>query len=728
MPQVPFIINEFNGGINNVSDARDLAKNELVEANDVNIANLGKIDTLGARGAYGAIESNFTGAGATKAARVTAGTGFFAFRTSRNFAKAETGEDWLALGDLTNGNIDLYDYGTNTWHDGYLSFASVNSEADFVFIDDVLRFYDRVMAGSNMPKWWGYIKRRKFDSATGAYTDDQWYEVNNHLAAPSTPYCVIEHANMANNANGSDNIIVELSYDDQAIEHEWKQVWEFAMSNVYDGNQESLLTVGNTTIDLTDDTTYQTLSKMRVTLGINGTGTELEGLLNKRLSHKKIYMRKYGTETWFLQGVYDLGYGGSTPNGEIDDDWDYDTDVGGYMQCSNSKAYSDVPFKAFDYKLETGHEPDVLSVDITGADTGYRTAAVVNRKMYVGGTRRLTQNNQTTTESGKIYPSDKNKFDRFRSDLGFAVAPGDTLRLIGFGEKLLEFKKDSLNIINCGGDEEYPEATYQHRGIEREEGVCETEFGPVWVNKYGMFLYDGEAVINLLEKTSADKPLHRVLTQATWTAFYTVSAMPAYLPEERQILVVRAAESTTSKDVYIYDMVNQAFVSSNRGLDLASTGYVSRMVVDRNGKLIWVDGNTTATFRYWDSTPTASAEWKITTKDFDLGSLGTYDYVYKIIITYKNATASALTNVLKMSIDGNNSFLNTGIGSHSEAATLTGVFAASKTVWQRAVFTLSKPVLLETIQLQITTGTAVALSVNDMTIWHRPLPNRKTDT
>lgn len=726
MPRDPFVIKKFIGGINNVADARDIADNELREANDVDISNQGRIDTLGGRALLKDIDPDLTTTSRT--ATVVPGAGFFLFRTARTYAGVESGQDWIALADPVNSGIDLHAYGGagGTWYNNEL-YMQPNGEVDFTFIDDVLRYFDPTFSGStNRPKSWRYIYRRKFRNATGTYRDEEWYEHDNDLSAPTSVKAVIERASIANNANGTDNIAFELQSNSEQIEPEWKEEWELAVSNVFDGNQESLLTIADTTIDLTDESTYQSLSKVRITFAINGTGAELEGLLDKRLTHKKVYMRKHGTDTWYLQGVYNMDRGGRVPAGDLADAWTYDASVGGYYYAGNTTDYLDVPLDAFNYKLETGHEPDIVSVDITGNDTGYRTAAICNRKKYVGYTRRKTIDNQIITEKDAIYPSDEGKYDRFRADLKIVTSPGEVVRLVAFGEKLLEYKSDSMTVINCGG-KEYPESFHPQMGVERTEGACETSYGVVFCNRHGVFMYTNEGIVNLLE-TNRGNVLHRLISEAEWTSFYTVSCMPAYLPMERKLILMRVTENSTNKSVYVYDFINQSWTFSDRGLDSGSNTKVSKMMIDRNGVLAWVDGDTTATLRYWNSSPIASDAWKIITKDYDLGTLGTLDYVYYFFITYKNLDAIQLNNILKISLDGANSFKNTTIGNHAESASLTGSFLASKTDWDRAVFTLDKPVLVETIQLWILTGSSVRLSINDITIWHRALPNRYADT
>ena len=72
MPKKTYVMNNFNGGINNDADPRDIAENQFAELQNVAVDEMGKIIVLGDIGTtYKSITGAITGAG----------TGVFALST-----------------------------------------------------------------------------------------------------------------------------------------------------------------------------------------------------------------------------------------------------------------------------------------------------------------------------------------------------------------------------------------------------------------------------------------------------------------------------------------------------------------------------------------------------------------------------------------------------------------------------------------------------------------------
>ena len=104
-----------------------------------------------------------------------------------------------------------------------------------------------------------------------------------------------------------------------------------------------------------------------------------------------------------------------------------------------------------------------------------------------------------------------NKFDIFplsrRVDV--AIRDGDNIvALENYADRILQFKENSLYIINISRDAEFLEDTYRYKGISHPASVCKTDFGIAWVNRYGCFLYDGKQVKNLIEEGGLFKKLY----------------------------------------------------------------------------------------------------------------------------------------------------------------------------------------------------------------------------
>ena len=98
MPKQIWKIERFEGGLNTHSDPRDIADNELADAVDVMVDNIGKVRTVGGTENHAANTSCPT-------VTIDSGYGLFQFSHDRLGAdsagttQAETGDDYIALAD-----------------------------------------------------------------------------------------------------------------------------------------------------------------------------------------------------------------------------------------------------------------------------------------------------------------------------------------------------------------------------------------------------------------------------------------------------------------------------------------------------------------------------------------------------------------------------------------------------------------------------------------------------
>jgi len=112
MPKQIYKIDQFHGGLNTNSDARDIAENELSVATDVMVDEIGKITMMG----------GITSQGATaRTNQINPGYGLFQFSHDRIDGHtaslgAETGADYFAFSEPdTAGTVDIWSYEDTSW-------------------------------------------------------------------------------------------------------------------------------------------------------------------------------------------------------------------------------------------------------------------------------------------------------------------------------------------------------------------------------------------------------------------------------------------------------------------------------------------------------------------------------------------------------------------------------------------------------------------------------------
>ena len=108
------------------------------------------------------------------------------------------------------------------------------------------------------------------------------------------------------------------------------------------------------------------------------------------------------------------------------------------------------------------------------ANTGFKTSTLLNRRIYAGNVQYYDSERKLVTKSDRVLKSLPNQFDFFpeNSFIDVEVEDGDTIiKLESLGNKLLQFKRNKLFIINVSRDIEFLEAEYEHKGCEKDYHV-----------------------------------------------------------------------------------------------------------------------------------------------------------------------------------------------------------------------------------------------------------------
>ena len=91
-------------------------------------------------------------------------------------------------------------------------------------------------------------------------------------------------------------------------------------------------------------------------------------------------------------------------------------------------------------------------------------------------------------------------------------SPGSYVDIESFADRLLAFKENSVQIVNVASATDtgwFLVENLKYHGIRHPAASTKTEYGIVWINDGGCYLYDGRRVRNLIDNKS---PNHSVDT------------------------------------------------------------------------------------------------------------------------------------------------------------------------------------------------------------------------
>ena len=402
----------------------------------------------------------------------------------------------------------------------------------------------------------------------------------------------------------------------------------------------------------TVDWTGKTVAQKAVIKSVYNHGVD-EKTWNARINGFKIYMRDVtdgdASKEWRLFSHVNFNKGTYT-----------------LFAADDSELILEQPATSAIATLTTGTSIKIKPVDTylsenlfteeTIIDAQYKAIEVVGRRAYIGNIR----------QGGRTYPdrmlrTPVNKFDTFPETnyIDVAVGDGDSITALkSFGDRLLQFKKNKVYIINVAGESEVLEAEYNNAGISFPSQVTKTNDGIAWINAAGLWYFDGKQVQNLtvfVEDEGYD--LGSTDFNAPKIAFDKKNNRLIYTP------IVIAGLLTKW---YIYDLDLKSYQGPHMvaifPYSYSNNNYYTNMINDSNGDLIvgYVDdaSNTELNFFKWNNDDKGhqlfSSQDFYLSKDIDLGSPGIRKKIYKVYVTYKCTGHSGVK--MQYATDGGSSF------------------------------------------------------------------------
>jgi len=406
--------------------------------------------------------------------------------------------------------------------------------------------------------------------------------------------------------------------------------YELATSFVYDNNQESLL------FDIAeegggDNALFTVTASDKITLKV-----QCASPFDPRITGGRIYIRGANSgDSWILFADIDLVKGGRVSlSNDNYSAWTNYTAGGG---ASDIFQYTEIDILAFNvdtYESINGYAPSEKSIDIGQVGDGYKAVVNINRKAYYMGVKRTGQDGTQVYEGDSIYPSMINRFDVVPVSKKLVVAKGDGESIVtgvGFSDRILEFKQRTLRIINAAQEFEYVEAKHSYRGVKIPAAVYVTDFGVAFVNSFGLFIYDGENIIELLVKEGK-----RLISETAWTAFVTDNTMLGYYPKKKQLIVLKSSTSGANYgDILLFDMITHSFVEGNS--KYTDSEIKTNFVSDWNGDLVLEIDSGVGLCKVWDDSADASATLELIFKDEVYSTAINRKTVHSIWLTHKGA-------------------------------------------------------------------------------------------
>lgn len=306
------------------------------------------------------------------------------------------------------------------------------------------------------------------------------------------------------------------------------------------------------------------------------------------------------------------------------------------------------------YDILNGYSPEQQDIDIGGVGMGYKTACVAgNRKAYVAHVKMRDADGKIVVRGDLMLESKANKFDTFlwEDRVEVAINDGDDVTaIVPFADRILQYKKKKLYIINISQDISFLEDQFSFRGVLGVYQTAITEMGVASVNEHGIFLYNGKDLIDLTEDSKIGQK------KLNWSSYYSSIANVSigYIPKKKQLLIItNTADEATLHNVLIYDFRTQSFVKGYQkvGTLTGADNIISNTINDWADNLVYAvidSAGDNMYFKYWNTAATLVAVANdfvlFTTRSEDFGTPDIKKCAYKVSITH-NQTATTTANL-----------------------------------------------------------------------------------
>ncbi len=468
--------------------------------------------------------------------------------------------------------------------------------------------------------------------------------------------------------------------------------YEFAQTFIYDGNQESLPTI------MTGLTTVTT--NKRLTLSIAASHG-----YDERITGGRIYFRDSTSKGEFqLLAEIDLTYGCRTNLEAKHVGWSTIYANASYLFCTvdiqdpNADTYSSL----------NGYDADLSSISIGSTGEGYKTSTVSNRRKFVANVKSINDKGQTVVQSDRLMYSEINRFDTFPPfnfiDIGINDGE-DFVKIESFADRLLAYKNKTLYVINVGGGSDtqwFLESEHANLGVEFHAAVVKTDFGIAWVNKNGLYFYDGSQIKNLQNK----------ILESQWTSFVNDDTMIGYEPTHKHLVIVRdaAASGGTSGDAYVYSFITNNFTFVEGMVDNAVK---TNIITDLHNNMTL--GVGTDEIESYDGEPESRATFDIKLKDDDFGLPNITKKIYSVTVEY--STSAANSSAVKCSY----------IDTSGEPQTATiGNLDTTGGNYKVQNIAVSPVISTSSFQLQLDLDGTSKSKINNVGVEYRPIRKRIT--
>lgn len=370
----------------------------------------------------------------------------------------------------------------------------------FHYVNEALRASPADGGIALRPKHYSFADRTHFEGADSS--ERKWSDWYANDVGPVAPTDVAFDAAVDSGLSGDLTAGAgwEVGMTVTAEGGEWAAgTYILACSFIYDDGQESALYVPTTDVPMTAITEGASLTLCAKA----DTATNYD----ERISGGRVYCRLDETDDpWSLLMDISMAKGARASLSTTYNAWAEGATADDVYTASFISKRQNLD----SYESLAGADPTTPVETFSGDNAFWNASVIAGNRCFIFAPRYTDAGGNLQQFRDRIMYSDVNAYDTFRVDSIVDVVRGDAEDYVTggvYGNDLLCFKQRTLYIIDISDPDpagwqmkqDKNKGKYPFRGIAHPGAYFETTHGPAWCNEFGVFLYTGNEIIELLK-------------------------------------------------------------------------------------------------------------------------------------------------------------------------------------------------------------------------------------
>ena len=206
----------------------------------------------------------------------------------------------------------------------------------------------------------------------------------------------------------------------------------------------------------------------------------------------------------------------------------------------------------------------------------YQHATITGRRVFIAGVSYTDESGGSRVYNDRMIASPVNMFDIFPTPYNIIdvdTSDGDVITgLKSAHGRLLQYKSKTMYMINVADSDlqtAFLESTHRYRGVNKPYHIIDIADGVAWANKFGVFKYEGEDIVDLMMSTSDET--QRLIDLNIWQSFFSDNSILAYSPLDNLLIIKKDIDESNAAglseaDVYVYEFNTKSWTTGKERL------------------------------------------------------------------------------------------------------------------------------------------------------------------